>query len=80
MHMNGDRWFKELSKLYKVILIILPVVNYFIEIYTRICAFCRHKTPINFIAVILFVVPWGLALSYIDFVWVLIFDRQIFIP
>lgn len=78
--MNGDRRFKELSKIYKVAWMIIPVVNYFVEIYTRICAFYRHKNPINFLAIVLFVVPWGIALSYFDFIWILIFDRQVFIP
>lgn len=76
---DGDKWFKGLSKLYKVILMIIPLVNYVIEIYTRICAFIRKNSTLNLLGIVLFVVPWGLFISYIDFIWILIFDEQILI-
>mgnify|MGYP003319101192 CR=1 FL=1 len=79
MNVNGDIWFKELSKLYKVPLMLIPVVNYFIEVYTRVCALIKKQDALNVLAFILFAIPWGFATTYIDFFHVLIFDRQIFI-
>lgn len=74
MNFTADKWFREQSKLIKIILLIIPFVNYIIEICVRACALMRKNSSVNIAGVILFVIPWGLFTSYLDLIWVIIFD------
>ena len=67
--MEFDLKFKELSKVVQVILLLLPIVNWVVEIFVRVSAVMRKKDELTVIGVVLAVILpfWG----WIDLVWVL---------
>ena len=60
--MTFDKWFDEQSRLVKVILMIIPVVNWVLEVLVRASAFLRKNSGVNLIGLILGIVGnviWG---------------------
>jgi hypothetical protein len=60
--MTFDKWFEKQSLLVKVILMIIPVVNWVLEVLVRASAFLRKNSGVNLIGLILGIVGnviWG---------------------
>ena len=75
--MAFDKWFEQQSRLVKVILMIIPVVNWVLEILVRVSAFLRKNSGVNLIGLILGIfgnVIWG----WIDLI-VLIITGNLFL-
>lgn len=68
--MEFDVKFKELSKVVQVILLLLPIVNWVVEIFVRVSAVMRKNDGLTVLGVVLAVIVpfWG----WIDLVWVLL--------
>lgn len=75
MNLTFDKWFQEQTKVWKIVLLVIPFVNYIIEILVRASAIVRKNSATNIAGVIFFIVPWGLFTSYLDLIWVIIFDQ-----
>ena len=68
-----DKWFNSQSMLVKAILLLIPVVNWVVEILIRLSVMLRTKETIHVVALLLFVfVGWGWFLGVIDFVYLLL--------
>lgn len=75
--MTFDKWFEKQSLLVKVILMLIPGVNWVIEILVRVSAFMRKNSSINLLGLILGIFAgwfWG----FVDLV-VLIVTGNLFL-
>lgn len=68
------KWFNHQSRLIQLILLLIPVVNWFVEIFVRWDAAMKHKDVLHIlVAVIYTFFGWGV--SYIDLIWCLLFKH-----
>lgn len=75
--MAFDKWFEKQSRLVKVVLMLIPVVNWVLEVLIRASAFLRKNSGINLIGLILGIVGnviWG----WVDLI-VLILTGKLFL-
>lgn len=72
--MQFDKWFKKQSKLIRVLLLIIPGLNYFIEIFLRASICMRTKSIISIIFAVIAIIPSGIALGIIDAICTILFD------
>ncbi len=71
------KWFNNTSRIVKLILLIIPVVNWWVVVFVRIAAFINKPSLTRLIVLILYVIlGWGWA--FIDFIWVLLFNHLTF--
>lgn len=72
-----DAWFHKQNKLIQVLLLIIPVVNWFTEILVRWSAFLK-KGGVLRLVVSLIVTIGGLVIGWIDAIWTLLFNKLLF--
>ncbi len=70
-------WFNRQSRLVQIILLLIPVVNWFVEIIVRWSAFLKTKSLLTLVVAVL-VTFFGLAFGWIDLIWCLLFKHLIF--
>lgn len=70
-------WFNKQSRLVQIILLLIPIVNWVVEILVRWSAFLKTKSILTLIFAIL-VTFFGLAIGWLDVVWCLLFKHMIF--
>lgn len=70
-------WFNKQSRLIQILLLLIPVVNWIVEILIRWSAFFKSKSVITLIFAVL-VTFLGLAFGWIDLIWCLLFKHLIF--
>ena len=75
--MSLARGFNRLPRLVQILLLLIPGVNWVVEIVVRWSAFLTTKSLLTLIFAIL-VTFLGLAFGWIDLVWVLLFKHLIF--
>ncbi|MCQ2802390.1 MAG: hypothetical protein MJ225_01755 [Bacilli bacterium] len=76
--MTVDKWFDSQDRLVKVLLLIIPFVNWIIEILVRISAILRNPTQLNLIGLIVYIIG-GWILGFVDLIFVIIQDKMLFI-
>ena len=72
--MKFDKWFHSQSKLIQVILLLIPVVNWIVEILVRWSAFSRKGGTVRLVIsiVVTFV---GVVVGWIDAILTLLFNK-----
>lgn len=70
-----DTWFHNRSKIVQVILLILPVINWFTEILVRWSAFLKKGGVLRLIVCIIVTIPAGIIIGWLDAIWTLIFNK-----
>ncbi|MDE6550021.1 MAG: hypothetical protein K2M44_00765 [Clostridia bacterium] len=70
-------WFNKQSRLIQIILLIIPFVNWIVEVCVRWSAFLKTKNIITLITAIV-VTFGGLFIGWLDAVWCLLFKHMIF--
>ena len=68
------KWFNSQSRLIQIILLLIPVVNWVVEIGVRWGKFFRCHGPIALILAIL-TIPGGIIIGWLDVVWCLLFHN-----
>ncbi len=71
------RWFNKQSRLVQIILLLIPVVNWIVEVCVRWSAFLKNKSIITLITAIV-VTFLGIVVGWIDVIWCLLFKHMIF--
>lgn len=71
------RWFNKQSRLVQIILLLIPVVNWIVEVCVRWSAFLKSKSVITLITAIV-VTFLGIVVGWIDVIWCLLFKHMIF--
>jgi hypothetical protein len=74
---NMAKWFYKQNFLVQLILLLIPVVNWVVEILVRWSAYLKTKNLITLIFAIV-TIPFGLIFGYVDLVWLLLFRHLLF--
>ena len=71
-----ERWFEKQARLIQVLLLLIPVVNWIVEIGVRWSHFFRVK-KFKFAKLILAIltIPGGVLFGWLDVVWSLLFNH-----
>ena len=72
------KWFNSLPRLVQFILLLIPGVNWIVEIVVRVSAVLQKPTGTNILGLILAILPTGNLLGWIDLVWVLLYNHLLF--
>jgi len=71
------KWFNKQSRLVQIILLLIPFVNWIVEILVRWSAFLKTKNIITLITAIV-VTFAGVFIGWLDCIWCLLFKHLIF--
>ena len=71
-----DKWFHSQSKLIQIILLIIPVVNWFVEVIVRWSAVLRKGGTLSIVIAII-VTFFGLFIGWVDAIWVALTNKLI---
>lgn len=71
------KWFNKQSRLIQILLLLIPVVNWVVEVLVRWSAFLKSKSIITLIFAII-VTFFGIVVGWVDLVWCLLFKHLIF--
>ncbi len=67
-------WFNRQSRLVQILLLLIPGVNWIVEIIVRWSTFFKKGGLIRLIICIL-TVPFGIIFGWLDLIWVLLFKK-----
>ena len=70
--------FGKLSKLVKIVLLLIPGVNWVTEILVRWSSALNTKSTLQTVIALLVTIPTGIAFGWLDLIWILLFDRLLF--
>lgn len=69
------KWFNKQSRLIQLILLLIPVVNWIVEIYVRVTAVLTKPTLGNVLGLIFgLIIP---VFGWLDLIWVILFNHLI---
>ena len=71
-----QKWFNSQSRLVQVLLLLIPFVNWIVEIVVRWDKALKTKSVLDIVVAVLVLVI-GLPFGWIDLVWVLLFNHLI---
>lgn len=67
------KWFNSQSRLVQLILLLIPFVNWIVEIYVRVTAVVEKQTTENILGLIFgLIIP---VFGWLDLIWVLLFNH-----
>ena len=69
-----DAWFHKQNKLVQILLLFIPVINWFTEILVRWSAFLKKGGALRLV-ISLIVTIGGLFFAWLDMIWVLLFNK-----
>ena len=72
-----EKWFEKLPRILQVILLLIPGVNWVIEVLVRWNHAVRKKSLFKYLIAII-VTVFGLVFGWVDVVWCLLFKHMIF--
>ncbi len=67
-------WFNKQSRLVQLLLLLIPFVNWIVELVVRWSTFIKKGGFIRLIICIL-TIPFGIIFGWVDLVWVLLFKK-----
>ncbi len=73
--MTFDKWFNSQSRLIQIILLIIPGVNYIVELLVRLSVYLRKKDAVSLVIFLISALGIGFILGYVDLIWVLLFNH-----
>ena len=68
-------WFNKLNRLVQLLLLLIPGVNWVVEIIVRWSTFFKRGGILRLIICILVTIPSGIVFGWLDLVWVLLFKK-----
>lgn len=74
--MTFDKWFNKQSRLVQILLLLIPFVNWIVELGVRWSVALRKKDLIHILVAVL-VTFAGLAFGWLDLVWILLFNHLV---
>ena len=72
-----DTWFHNRNKIVQVILLVIPVVNWFTEILVRWSSFLKNGGVLRLLVSIIVTIPSGIIIGWLDAIWTLITNKLI---
>lgn len=67
-------WFNKQSRLVQILLLLIPFVNWIVELAVRWGTYFKKGGIIRLVICIL-TIPFGIIFGWVDLVWVLLFKR-----
>lgn len=74
--MTFDKWFNKQSRLVQILLLLIPFVNWIVELLVRWSLALRTKNIVHIVIAVLIVII-GMPFGWLDLVWVLIFNHML---
>ena len=68
-------WFNKLNRFVQLLLLLIPGVNWVVEIIVRWSTFFKRGGILRLIVCILVTIPSGIVFGWIDLIWVLLFKK-----
>lgn len=75
--MTFDKWFNQQDRLVQIILLLIPGLNWIMEILIRLSVFLRKKDIVSLLLFILVIPGVGVILGWVDLIWTLLFGHLI---
>ena len=72
-----EKWFEKQSRLVQILLLLIPFVNWVVEVGVRWSHALKKGSLLKYLIAIL-VTFFGLAVGWVDVVWCLLFKHMIF--
>lgn len=75
-----EKWFEKQSRLVQILLLLIPVVNWVVEVLVRWSHALNTKKykGIKLVIAILVTLPSGIVIGWLDMLWCLLFKHLIF--
>lgn len=70
-----EKWFEKQSRLIQILLLVIPFVNYVVELLVRWDHFLQKKNLVSLVMAIIATCGGGLLLGYLDLIWCLLYKR-----
>lgn len=74
--MTFDKWFNKQSRLVQILLLLIPFVNWIVELLVRWSLALRTKNIVHIVIAVLIVII-GMPFGWLDLIWVLIFNHML---
>ena len=71
-------WFYSQGILIQLLLLLIPGLNWVVEVLIRWSAWLKTKSLITLIFAVLVTIPSGIVIGWIDLVWLLLFGHLLF--
>ena len=68
-------WYNKQSRLIQLLLLLIPFVNWIVEIVVRWSTWNKKGGLLRLIICVLVTIPSGIVFGWLDFVWVLLFGE-----
>ena len=68
-------WFNKLNRFVQLLLLLIPGVNWVVEIIVRWSTFFKRGGIFRLIVCILVTIPSGIVFGWIDLLWILLFKK-----
>ena len=75
--MKFDKWFNKQEKLVQILLLLVPGLNWVVELLVRWSLALRTKNLIHILLAIVIIPGVGVILGWLDLIWVLLHGRLI---
>lgn len=72
------KWFYKQSFLVQLLLLLIPFVNWVVEVGVRWSAWLKTKDTLTLVFAILVTIPAGIFVAWVDLVWLLVFGHLLF--
>ena len=70
-----DVWFHKQNKILQAILLIIPVVNWFVEILVRWSSWLKNGGPLRLLICVIVTLPLGMIFGWIDAICTLVTNK-----
>ena len=72
------KWFNSLPRLVQIILLLIPGVNWVVELIVRWSVVGARKNKVFHLVIALLVTVFGLIFGWLDLIWCLLFKHLLF--
>ena len=74
--MTFDKWFNKQSRLVQILLLLIPGVNWIVELLVRWSLALRTKNIIHVVLAVVIIIA-GMPFGWLDLVWILLFNHML---
>lgn len=72
-----EKWFEKQSRLVQILLLLIPGVNWVVEVLVRWSHALRKKTLLKYLIAIIVTLPSGVIIGWLDMLWCLLFKHLV---
>ncbi len=72
-----EKWFEKQSRLVQILLLLIPGVNWVVEVLVRWSHALKKGSLLKYLIAILVTIPSGIIIGWLDMLWCLLFKHLI---